>query len=208
MAVPFDRIGKPLKDALVSAEPSLSFSDQIARSLMCNQPHEAGRYQLNSFRLGWHIRRQFWEQQLHQICEQSLFRCWVTGIEMASEGFFHKDASELNLEEAVLLAGILRGPDYLSPFKHPDRALQRRNAVLETMAASGKLDVALRLTLRLAMGLSNRLASSEPSHLGLTITDLMATIKRAISPDMNDIPPMNTPAITRFGLGQFPPHAQ
>jgi hypothetical protein len=39
-------------------------------------------------------------------------------------------------------------------------------------------------------------------HLGLTITDLMASIKRAISPEMNEIPPMNTPAITSFGLGQ------
>jgi hypothetical protein len=46
-------------------------------------------------------------------------------------------------------------------------------------------------------------------HLGVTITDLMATIKSATSPEMNDIPPMNTPAITSFGLGHPPPpHAQ
>jgi hypothetical protein len=45
-------------------------------------------------------------------------------------------------------------------------------------------------------------------QFGLTITHLMATIKRAISPEMNDTPPMNTPAITSFGLGQLPPHAQ
>ena len=42
-------------------------------------------------------------------------------------------------------------------------------------------------------------------QLGLTITDLMASIKRAISPEMNDIPPMNTPAITSFGLGNCRP---
>jgi transposase len=36
----------------------------------------------------------------------------------------------------------------------------------------------------------------------------MATINRAISPEMNDIAPMNTPAITSPGLGQLPPHAQ
>ena len=35
----------------------------------------------------------------------------------------------------------------------------------------------------------------------------MATIKRAISPEMNDIGPMNTSAITNPGLEQLPPHA-
>src|ERR1700738_5382150 len=36
-AIPFDYIGKPFQDALASAEPGLSFSDQIARTLMCNR---------------------------------------------------------------------------------------------------------------------------------------------------------------------------
>ena len=141
MAVPFDQIGKSFQNAFVSAEPSLSFSDQIARSLMCSQPHRAGRYHLNAFRLAWHIRRRFSEPQLFTIyANRAYFGAGVTGIEKASEKFCHKDASELNLEEAALLAGVLRGPGYLSPFKYPDRALQRRNAVLETMAARGKLD--------------------------------------------------------------------
>jgi len=43
-------------------------------------------------------------------------------------------------------------------------------------------------------------------QLGLTTT-LMATIKRAISPAMNDIAPINTPAITNPGLEQLPPRA-
>src|SRR6267378_3532074 len=50
-AIPFDRIGKPFQDALASAEPGISFSDQIARTLMCNRLERAGRHHLNVFRL-------------------------------------------------------------------------------------------------------------------------------------------------------------
>jgi hypothetical protein len=41
----------------------------------------------------------------------------------------------------LLLAGLLRAPALYSPFKNPDMALQRRNKVLEAMAARGKLNV-------------------------------------------------------------------
>jgi penicillin-binding protein 1B len=34
---------------------------------------------------------------------------------------------------------LLRAPDYFSPYKHPERALQRRNKILEAMVAHGKL---------------------------------------------------------------------
>jgi hypothetical protein len=34
---------------------------------------------------------------------------------------------------------LLRAPEYFSPYKHPEKALQRRNQVLEAMAAQGKL---------------------------------------------------------------------
>src|SRR5713226_5425147 len=39
--IPFDRIGKPLQDALAAAEPHVSLSDQIARTLMCNRHERA-----------------------------------------------------------------------------------------------------------------------------------------------------------------------
>src|SRR5260370_41797627 len=139
-AIPFDHIGKPFQDALASAEPGISFSDQIARSLMCNRVEGAARYQVDVLRLSWHIRRRFSEQQLFTIyANRAYFGPGATGVENASEHFFQKGANALRVEEAALLAGALRGPTIFSPFKHPDRALQRRNQILETMAAQGKL---------------------------------------------------------------------
>ncbi len=139
-AIPFESIGKTFRDALAIAEPAETLSDQIARTLMCNRRERAGRYHLNTFRLSWQIRRRFSEQQVFTIyVNRAYFGPGATGVESASRQFFRKGADTLNTEEAALLAGLLRAPEKFSPYKHPDRALQRRNRVLEAMAAEGKL---------------------------------------------------------------------
>jgi len=99
-----------------------------------------GRYHVNSFRLSWRIRRRFSAQQVFTIyANRAYFGLGVTGVESASRQFFRKNADTLNTEQAALLAGLLRAPDYFSPYKHPENALRRRNQVLEAMAAQGKL---------------------------------------------------------------------
>src|SRR5699024_1715562 len=55
------------------------------------------------------------------------------GIEAASNKFFYKSADELTLDEAALLAGIVNAPNGYSPIDHPEKALERRNLVLERM---------------------------------------------------------------------------
>jgi membrane carboxypeptidase/penicillin-binding protein len=140
MAIPFDRIGKPLQDAFAAAESSASLPDQIAWTLMCNDIGGMGRYHLNGFRLSWHIRRRFSAQQVFTIyANRAYFGSGATGVENASIQFFRKDADALNVEEAALLAGLLRAPNYFSPSKNPDKVLQRRNQILEAMVAQGKL---------------------------------------------------------------------
>lgn len=61
------------------------------------------------------------------------------GIQAASRYYFGKDVRELTLSEAALLIGLLKGPTYYSPYKHPKRALARRNLVLDLMAEAGFL---------------------------------------------------------------------
>jgi len=140
-SVPFELMGKPIKDALGAAEPTRLLSDQIARSLMCNHSGGMGKYHLNTIRLSWHIRRHFSEQQIFAIyANRAYFGVGMVGVERASQELFHKEPAALSIEEAALIAGLLRAPDYYSPYKHPDRALQRRNKVLEEMVAQGKLE--------------------------------------------------------------------
>jgi penicillin-binding protein 1A len=55
------------------------------------------------------------------------------GIEMASYRFFNKPASELNLEEAATLAGLLQATTFYNPHRNPERSAIRRNIVLRQM---------------------------------------------------------------------------
>ena len=45
----------------------------------------------------------------------------------------------LTLPEAALLAGMIQRPNYLSPYKYPKRALERRNLVLDSMVETGTI---------------------------------------------------------------------
>ncbi len=72
----------------------------------------------------------------------------LVGVEAASLRYFGKHASELNLSEAALLAGLPQSPSRLRPDKHPERAKTRRDQVLLKMYRTGyiwrgKLFVAL-----------------------------------------------------------------
>jgi penicillin-binding protein 1B len=61
----------------------------------------------------------------------------IYGFGEAANAYFNKNVSSLTLPEAALLAGIIRGPNYYSPYRHPQRAVDRRNHVLDEMAAMG-----------------------------------------------------------------------
>jgi penicillin-binding protein 1A len=74
-------------------------------------------------------------------CNQIYLSHGNYGFEAASEYYFGKPVGKLNVQEAALLAGLIRGPSY-SPVLHPQRSLARRNLVLELMAHSGKITAA------------------------------------------------------------------
>jgi len=57
----------------------------------------------------------------------------LSGFAEASHSYFGKDLKDITLPEAALIAGIIQGPSRLSPYRHPERALERRNLVLESM---------------------------------------------------------------------------
>ncbi|MBK7992112.1 MAG: PBP1A family penicillin-binding protein [Blastocatellia bacterium] len=64
----------------------------------------------------------------------------INGFGEAAKFYFNKDVSRLNLSESAFLAGIIRGPGYYSPFQHADRAIQRRNQVIDSMVVANFLD--------------------------------------------------------------------
>ncbi|NJB87233.1 penicillin-binding protein 1A [Lewinella marina] len=61
------------------------------------------------------------------------------GIEVAAGRFFNKHASELNLQEAAILVGLLKANTTYSPRAHPEKSVGRRNVVLSLMARNGSI---------------------------------------------------------------------
>lgn len=59
----------------------------------------------------------------------------LMGVGAAARAYFDKPAAELDLAESALLAGIIRSPAELSPYRHPEAALARRNQILDRLVA-------------------------------------------------------------------------
>ncbi|MCC7430164.1 transglycosylase domain-containing protein, partial [bacterium] len=59
------------------------------------------------------------------------------GIKSAAQKYFHKDVSQITIEEAALLASQLKAPTHYSPLFNPERALARRNTIINGMFEAG-----------------------------------------------------------------------
>ena len=64
------------------------------------------------------------------------------GVETASERYFGKPVRDLNLSEAAMLAALPKGPERYNPRRWPERAVQRRNVVLDLMRRAGSISEA------------------------------------------------------------------
>ena len=84
-------------------------------------------------------KKQIFEMYANQINlgQQGSFA--INGFGEASQAYFGKDVKQLNLAEGALLAGIIQRPNYFNPFRHPDRAMERRNLVLDSMVETGAI---------------------------------------------------------------------
>jgi len=76
------------------------------------------------------------EEILELYLNKVYFGDGLYGAEAAARGYFGKKASELNLAEAALLAGLLKAPSSYDPSQHPDKAESRQAIVLKAMLDS------------------------------------------------------------------------
>lgn len=59
------------------------------------------------------------------------------GVAAAALAYFDKSVNELTIEEAAYLGALPKAPENYNPFRDPDRAIERRNWVIDQMAANG-----------------------------------------------------------------------
>ena len=84
----------------------------------------------------------------------------IDGFGQAAQTYFGKDVRQLSLPECAMLAGMIQHPSYLNPYRHPERVVARRNAVLDAMVETGAITKA-----------QDEAAKAEPLHLSTMSMD-------------------------------------
>ncbi len=116
-----------------------TITQQLARNLyLTNQ--KTARRKVEEILLADRIEKRY---SKHDILEAYLNTIYYGngcyGVEAASRAYFHKPASQLELGEAALLAGLPQRPAAYSPLSNPKEALDRRSEVLNRMIAVRKI---------------------------------------------------------------------
>ncbi|HUP87858.1 MAG TPA: PBP1A family penicillin-binding protein [Longimicrobiales bacterium] len=119
-----------------------TITQQLARNMF---PDEIGfrkrlARKLKEARVALEIERVYSKKQiLEAYINQIAYGPGWNGIETAAQHYFGKPAAQLNPAEAAMMAAVVKQWRWFSPFIDPERALQRRNVVLNVMAAQGYL---------------------------------------------------------------------
>ncbi len=99
-------------------------------------------------------KQQIFEMYANQINLGQRGSFAINGFGEAAQAFFGKELKQLDLAQDALLAGLIQSPNRLNPYRHPERAIARRNLVLEAMAETNTISPA-----------QARAAEAEPLHL-------------------------------------------
>jgi penicillin-binding protein 1B len=103
----------------------------------------------------------------------------IHGFGLASKFYFGKYLAQLELHETALLVALVKGPSYCDPRRFPERALQRRNLVLETLADQDIVDEA-----SVAEALAREFGVTARSRVGSRYqTTYMDRVRRELAAD-------------------------
>jgi penicillin-binding protein 1A len=115
------------------SQGSSTLTMQLSRLLFLT-PEKTYERKLKEAILAFHIEKNFTKEEIFTLyCNQIYYGHGNYGVEAASQFFFGKPIKELTLAEAALIAGVAQNPTLRDPVEHPDRALARRNHVLDRM---------------------------------------------------------------------------
>src|SRR3989440_9919229 len=126
------------------AEGGSTLTQQLAKNLFITREENRGKNietikrKMNEWVLALQIERYYTKNQILELYANHIFLgANAYGVEAGAETYFGKQAKDLTLEEAALLAGIPKAPGEYSPTTHPDKAKERRDLVLDQMAKTG-----------------------------------------------------------------------
>ena len=146
-----------------AAQGGSTITQQLARQSFL-KPDKTVRRKLQELILARRIEQLYTKPQILELyLNKVYFGDGLYGAEAASRGFFGKHASELTISEAALLAGLVKSPSTYAPTVSLERAITRRNLVLQAMLDTRAIDRATWAEARDAkVILANALEPAEP----------------------------------------------
>lgn len=116
---------------------------QLARGLFLS-PERRIKRKLIEIMITFHLESRFTKQQIFEMYANQIplghrGSYSINGFGEAAETFFGKDLRQLDTAQCALLAGMIQSPSRLDPYRHPERAMERRNLVLDAMVETGDL---------------------------------------------------------------------
>jgi penicillin-binding protein 1B len=102
------------------------------------------RYKLEQIIVAFQLEHRFTKNQIFEMYANQIplgqrGSFSIDGFGEASQVYFGKDVNQLDLAQCAFLAGIIQRPSYFNPFHHPDRTIERRNLVLDSMVETGAI---------------------------------------------------------------------
>ena len=163
VAIPYEAIGKDVRSAIsvvetnkddpgilrsaftglvreqASEKRTTVASSYVSRLMFCAPSRMLNR-QLVELRTAIQLERHYSRQQLFTIYANRVpLGPNLVGVHDGAQFYFDKNPADLTISEAALLAGLIKNPSYFSPVKHADRALRRRNEVIDAMLGNGSI---------------------------------------------------------------------
>jgi penicillin-binding protein 1A len=118
-------------------EGGSTLTQQLAKNLFLTREQTLKR-KMNEWLLALQIERYYTKNQIMELYANHIFLgANAYGVEAGAETYFGKQAKDLTLEEAALLAGVPKAPSEYSPTANPTRAKERRDLILDLMARTG-----------------------------------------------------------------------
>jgi penicillin-binding protein 1A len=124
------------------AQGASTLTMQLARNLFLS-PDRNFRRKMQEVMLSIQIERRFTKPQIFTLYANQIYLGHgVYGFEAGANYYFSKKAKDLTVEEAAVLAGLPKAPNYYSPIYNPERCIRRRNLVINNMLEDGKITAA------------------------------------------------------------------
>lgn len=116
---------------------------QISRGFFLTPEKKISR-KLTEMLIAIELEQKFNKQQIFELYANQVYlgqrgSFSINGFGEAARSYFGKDIKEITLPEAAMIAGIIQSPNMLNPYKRPEKVMERRNVVLESMVETGAI---------------------------------------------------------------------